>query len=59
VIGQTPLSVLNIRREPLVPYKPGDILRFRQIRSEDFNGFVGMELEPRCALEPLVSEPLP
>lgn len=46
VIGQTPLSVLNIRKEPLVPYKPGDILRFRQIRSEDFNDFVGRELEP-------------
>lgn len=52
VIGQTPLSVLNIRREPLVPYKPGDILRFRQIRSEDFHEFVGMELEP-MELEPL------
>ncbi|GGJ38180.1 5-oxoprolinase subunit B family protein [Paenarthrobacter histidinolovorans] len=46
VIGQTPLSVLNIRKEPLVPYKPGDILRFRQIATEDFNGFVGMDLEP-------------
>ncbi|MEJ1116647.1 carboxyltransferase domain-containing protein [Paenarthrobacter sp. CCNWLY172] len=47
VIGQTPLSVLNIRREPLVPYKPGDVLRFRQIRTEDFGQYTGMELEPR------------
>jgi len=46
VIGQTPLSVLNIRKEPLVPYKPGDILRFRQIATEDFNEFLGMDLEP-------------
>jgi KipI family sensor histidine kinase inhibitor len=45
VIGQTPLSVLNIRREPLVPYKPGDILRFRQIHAEDFSDYVGLELE--------------
>ncbi|MGO4433251.1 allophanate hydrolase subunit 1 [Paenarthrobacter sp. RAF9] len=46
VIGQTPFSVLNIRREPLVPYRPGDILRFRQIRAEDFGDFDGMELQP-------------
>jgi KipI family sensor histidine kinase inhibitor len=47
VIGQTPLSVLNIRREPLVPYKPGDILRFRRIEAEDFDSYAGMELEAR------------
>ncbi|WP_405473681.1 allophanate hydrolase subunit 1 [Paenarthrobacter ilicis] len=46
VIGQTPYSVLNIRREPLVPYRPGDILTFRQIQAEDFGGFAGMELQP-------------
>lgn len=47
VLGQTPLTVLNIRREPLVPYKPGDILRFRQIDAADFDKYVGQELEPR------------
>ncbi|MFH5879062.1 allophanate hydrolase subunit 1 [Arthrobacter sp. NA-172] len=47
VIGQTPLSVLNIRREPLVPYKPGDILRFRRIEAENFGSYVGRELEAR------------
>ncbi len=47
VIGQTPLTVLNIRREPLVPYKPGDILRFRRIEAGDFDSYVGKELEPR------------
>lgn len=47
VIGQTPLTVLNIRREPLVPYKPGDILRFRRIGAGDFDSYVGRELEPR------------
>lgn len=45
VIGQTPLSVLNIRREPLVPYKPGDILRFRQIPAADFSALAGQELK--------------
>ncbi|WP_442544356.1 5-oxoprolinase subunit B family protein [Arthrobacter sp. KN11-1C] len=47
VIGQTPLTVLNIRREPLVPYKPGDILRFRGIEAGEFDSYVGKELEPR------------
>lgn len=47
VIGQTPLTVLNIRREPLVPYKPGDILRFRRIDAGEFDSYVGKELEPR------------
>lgn len=47
VIGQTPLTVLNIRREPLVPYKPGDILRFRRIEAGDFDTYVGKELESR------------
>jgi KipI family sensor histidine kinase inhibitor len=47
VIGQTPLTVLNIRREPLVPYKPGDILRFRRIEAGEFASYVGKELEPR------------
>ncbi len=47
VIGQTPLTVLNIRREPLVPYKPGDILRFRRIEAGDFDSYLGKELEAR------------
>lgn len=47
VIGQTPLTVLNIRREPLVPYKPGDILRFRPIEAGEFDSYVGKELEPK------------
>jgi KipI family sensor histidine kinase inhibitor len=46
VIGQTPLSVLNIRKEPLVPYKPGDVLRFRRITAEEFSFFDGQELQP-------------
>ena len=46
VIGQTPLSVLNIRREPLVPYTPGDVLRFRRIGIEEFSLLAGQELQP-------------
>ncbi|WP_081733658.1 5-oxoprolinase subunit B family protein [Paenarthrobacter nicotinovorans] len=67
VIGQTPLSLLNIRREPLVPYKPGDILRFRRISTEDFGLYAGAELEPleldraeldRAELSPAASGPV-
>ena len=47
VIGQTPLQVLNIAREPLVPYAPGDTLRFRPIPAEDFALYAGRELEAR------------
>jgi KipI family sensor histidine kinase inhibitor len=44
VIGQTPLSVLNLDNEPLVPYLPGDVLRFRPIPASDFSGLAGQEL---------------
>lgn len=45
VIGQTPLTVLDAAREPLVPYVPGDELRFRQIAEADFDSFAGQFLE--------------
>jgi KipI family sensor histidine kinase inhibitor len=45
VIGQTPLTVLNPEREPLVPYMPGDLLRFHAISARDFPGYAGRELE--------------
>lgn len=47
VIGQTPLQVLDISREPLVPYRPGDIVRFRPIPADSFGAYEGKELEPR------------
>jgi allophanate hydrolase subunit 1 len=45
VIGQTPLSVLDAGREPLVPYRPGDIVRFRPISEDEFGKFAGKALE--------------
>ena len=51
VIGQTPLSVLSIVREPLVPYVPGDTLRFRPIPAEDFALYAGQELEATPRVE--------
>jgi KipI family sensor histidine kinase inhibitor len=45
VIGQTPLTVLNPARQPLVPYLPGDLLRFHEISAGDFTVNAGRELE--------------
>lgn len=47
VLGQTPLSVLDVSREPLVPYVPGDELRFYRIPADDFENFAGRLLEAR------------
>ncbi|MFF1882973.1 allophanate hydrolase subunit 1 [Pseudarthrobacter sp. NPDC058196] len=47
VIGQTPLTVLDAAREPLVPYVPGDELRFYRIPPEDFGKYEGQFLEAR------------
>lgn len=45
VIGQTPLTVLNPNKQPLVPYMPGDLLRFHEIPAADFDRYAGLELE--------------
>ncbi|OFI37867.1 allophanate hydrolase [Arthrobacter sp. SW1] len=45
VIGRTPLTVLDLGRDPLVPYRPGDTLRFRRISREEFDGYAGRYLE--------------
>ena len=45
VIGQTPLTLLDVRREPLVPYTPGDIIRFRPISEDEFAEYVGQMME--------------
>jgi KipI family sensor histidine kinase inhibitor len=45
VIGQTPLTVLNPAKQPLVPYMPGDLLRFHAIPAGDFPVYAGRELE--------------
>lgn len=45
VIGQTPLTVLNPAKQPLVPYMAGDLLRFHEIPAGDFPVYAGRELE--------------
>jgi KipI family sensor histidine kinase inhibitor len=45
VIGQTPLTVLNPDRQPLVPYLPGDRVRFYELPAAEFESLAGTELE--------------
>lgn len=47
VIGQTPLVLLDVGRDPLVPYRPGDLLRFRPIPDEEFGDYAGRAMEAR------------
>lgn len=46
VIGRTPLELLRRDAEPLVPYRPGDTLRFHRIGAEEFAARRGEPLEP-------------
>lgn len=41
VIGRTPLTLLDLTREPLVPYFPGDSIRFTRIDEETFAALRG------------------
>ncbi|MDN3312104.1 carboxyltransferase domain-containing protein [Microbacterium oryzae] len=45
LIGRTPYTVLDLAAEPLVPYAPGDVLRFRRIDEAEFDALRGMRLE--------------
>ncbi|WP_105566442.1 5-oxoprolinase subunit B family protein [Microbacterium halophytorum] len=44
LIGRTPLSVLDLSEETLVPYAPGDILRFERIDERRFAELAGRRL---------------
>jgi KipI family sensor histidine kinase inhibitor len=46
VIGRTPLTILDLTREPLVPYRPGDLLRFERIDEAAFERLSGRALAP-------------
>ena len=45
VIGQTPLTLLDVGRDPLVPYRPGDTIRFRPVSRREFGLLVGAFME--------------
>ena len=46
LIGRTPYTVLDLAAEPLVPYAPGDTLRFERIDEERFHALAGRRLAP-------------
>ncbi|HEV7185145.1 MAG TPA: carboxyltransferase domain-containing protein [Leifsonia sp.] len=46
VLGRTPLVLLDITREPVVPYRPGDTILFERIDAETFVMLEGRPLEP-------------
>lgn len=49
VIGRTPLTILDLAREPLVPYAPGDTLRFVRIDEDVFAALEGRPLTAEAA----------
>jgi Allophanate hydrolase subunit 1 len=46
ILGSTPLTILDITREPVVPYIPGDTIRFERIDEETYESLKGRLLEP-------------
>ncbi len=48
VIGRTPLVLLHGLTEPLVPYSPGDTLRFYRIDADEYLARLGELMEPRA-----------
>lgn len=48
-IGSTPLRILDLGREPLVPYRPGDTIRFERIDDNRFDALRGTPLEAVAA----------
>lgn len=46
VIGRTPLRIIDIKRDPIVAYSPGDRFRFTPIASGQWDTFAGARLEP-------------
>lgn len=46
LLGRTPLTVLDLGTEPLVPYAPGDTLTFKQIDEDEFKARLGERMAP-------------
>jgi KipI family sensor histidine kinase inhibitor len=41
LIGRTPATLFDLDRPPHVPYRPGDLVRFRRIEAAEWDGFRG------------------
>ena len=44
LIGRTPLRLFDVADPGLVPYRPGDLLRFRAVDPDDWDDFAGRPL---------------
>ncbi len=47
LIGRTPLQILDLTAEPLVPYGPGDVIEFRPIDRSEYEALRGMRMAAR------------
>lgn len=51
LIGRTPVPLFDLRRDPPVPYRPGDLLRFVAVDRSEFRRLEGLERQGRLAVE--------
>lgn len=47
LIGRTPLQILDLTAEPLVPYTPGDVIEFRPIDRVEYDALRGTRMAAR------------
>ncbi|MDT3959393.1 5-oxoprolinase subunit PxpB [Staphylococcus kloosii] len=55
IIGQTPIDVFNINREPMCLYQPGDYIKFYSITQEEFEDFKEQQQHNTFDYESLVT----
>jgi KipI family sensor histidine kinase inhibitor len=46
ILGQTPLTLLDLTRDPFISYRPGDTVQFFPITESDWATYAGIYLEP-------------
>src|SRR5699024_3579978 len=54
IIGQTPIEVFNIERQPMCLYQPGDYIHFYSITTEEFQHIVEQQSAGNYNYEGLV-----
>ena len=55
IIGQTPIEVFNIERQPMCLYQPGDYIHFYSITTEEFQHIVEQQSAGNYNYEGLVT----
>jgi len=46
ILGRTPVDLVDIHRDPVAHYAPGDLFRFIAITDDQWSGWAGRPLEP-------------